>query len=70
MSRENGPGVIVGNGPTLASACGLLSFQAFLKAVAVAVEFQDMAVVSQAVEERSCQPLITEYLQPPAKLQV
>ena len=44
--------------------------QALLEAVAVAVEFQDMAVVGQAVEERSRQPLVAEDLQPAAKLQV
>jgi hypothetical protein len=48
----------------------LLKTQAFFKAVAVTVEFQDMAVVGQAVEERSRQPLVTEDLQPAAKLQV
>ena len=43
---------------------------ALLEAVAIPIEFQDVAVMSQAVEEGSGQPLVAEDLQPAAKLQV
>jgi hypothetical protein len=58
------------NGPTLASSIDLLQAQAFLKAIAIPVELQDMAFVGNPVQERASQALIAKDLYPSPKLQV
>ncbi len=61
---------MVRNGPTLASDLGLLSFQTFLEAVAVAVELQYMAPVSKAVQDSAGETFVCEHLHPPAEFEI